>query len=67
VTAYIGIPLFVIFWGGYKLYYRTSIIPIEKVDLISGKREIDEEEEQFIANEVEKGPRSFAQRVWDSL
>jgi yeast amino acid transporter len=66
VTAYIGIPLFGILWGGYKLYFRTSVIPIEKLDLISGKREIDEEEEQFIASE-EKGPRSFAQRVWDSL
>ncbi|KAI9458500.1 dicarbixylic amino acid permease [Russula earlei] len=67
VTAYIGLPIFVLFWGGYKLYYRTSVIPPEKVDLISGKREIDEEEEQYVAKQEAKGPRSFAQRLWDNL
>jgi len=67
VTSYIGLPLFVIFWGGYKLYYRTSLIPTHEVDLITGKREIDEEEEQFIAEEEAKGPRNFLQRMWDSL
>jgi len=67
VTSYIGLPIFVIFWSGYKLYYRTSLIPAHEVDLITGKREIDEEEEQFIAEEEEKGPRNFLQRMWDNL
>ena len=67
VTSYIGIPIFVISWSGYKLYYRTSLIPAHEVDLITGKREIDEEEEQFIAEEEVKGPRNFLQRMWDSL
>jgi len=55
------------FWGGYKIYYRTSVIPAHKVDLITGMREIDEEEERFVAGEEAKGSRSFAQRVWDNL
>ena len=67
MTSYIGLPIFVIFWSGYKLYYGTSLIPAHEVDLITGKREIDEEEEQFIAEEEEKGPRNFLQRMWDSL
>ncbi|KAI9459487.1 dicarbixylic amino acid permease [Lactarius psammicola] len=67
VTSYIGLPTFVLCWGGYKLYYRTSVIPSDKVDLITGKREIDEEEERFVADEEAKGPQSLRRRVWDSL
>jgi amino acid transporter len=67
VTSYIGLPTFVLCWGGYKLYYRTSVIPSNKVDLITGKREIDEEEERFVADEEAKGPRSLRRRIWDSL
>ena len=67
MTSYIGLPIFVISWSGYKLYYRTSLIPAHKVDLITGKREIDEEEEQFVAEEEAKGPRNFLQRMWDNL
>lgn len=67
MTSYIGLPIFVILWGGYKVYYRTSMIPPHEVDLITGKREIDEEEEQFVAEEEAKGPRNFLQRMWDSL
>lgn len=56
VTSYIGIPIFFIFWLGYKLYWKTSIIPIEKVDLVTGRREILEEEERFRLKEEAKGP-----------
>jgi amino acid transporter len=55
------------FWAGYKLWYRTKVIPSEKVDLLSGKREIDEEEERFLENEAKKGPRTWRQKLWDSL
>ena len=65
VTSYIAIPAFVLFWGGYKLWFRTSVIPSEKVDLITGKREIDEEEERFNAAEAAKGPRTRWQRIFD--
>ncbi|KAH8106707.1 dicarbixylic amino acid permease [Cristinia sonorae] len=67
VTSYIALPAFVLFWGGYKLYYRSKVIPPEKVDLITGKREIDEEEERFNAEEAAKGPRTKWQKIWDSL
>ncbi|KAI0064602.1 hypothetical protein BV25DRAFT_1823006 [Artomyces pyxidatus] len=67
VTSYIGLPTFVLFWGGYKIYYRSSVIPVEKVDLLSGKREIDEEEERFLHEQDLRGPRTTAQKVWDGL
>lgn len=59
--------MFFVFWAGYKLFYRTSVIPAEKVDLVSGLREIDEEEERFVLEQEAKGPRSFWRRVWDDL
>jgi len=67
ITAYIAIPTFVVLWGGYKLYFKTKVIPLDQVDLISGKREIDEEEEKFLAEQAELGPRNRWQRLWDSL
>lgn len=65
--SYIGIPIFLILWLGYKLVYRTRVIPPKDVDLVSGIRTIDEEEAKFVAEEKAKGPRSFAGRIWDSM
>ncbi|KAJ3554884.1 hypothetical protein NM688_g2879 [Phlebia brevispora] len=62
VTSYIALPAFVLFWAGYKLWYRTGVIPAEKVDLVTGKREIDEEEERFNQQEALKGPRTRWQK-----
>jgi len=67
VTSYIAIPTFVAFWAGYKLFYRTRVIPLDQVDLISGKREIDEEEKQFMAEQEALGPRTRWQKIFDSL
>ncbi|KAI0797635.1 dicarbixylic amino acid permease [Abortiporus biennis] len=67
VTSYIALPTFVLFWGGYKLYYKTKQIAPEKVDLITGKREIDEEEERFNRAEEMKGPKTRWQKIFDSF
>ena len=37
------------------------------VDLVTGLRAIDAEEERFIAEEAAKGPQSRLKRIWDSL
>lgn len=58
VTSYIGIPTFIVFWAGYKLYWKTSVIPLDKVDLVTGRKEILEEEARFEANEEAKGPKT---------
>ncbi|KAG8719791.1 hypothetical protein FRC08_001978 [Ceratobasidium sp. 394] len=67
ITSYIGAPVFFFLWLGYKLYYKTSVIPPEEVDLITGKREIDEEEEQYLAAQDALGPRTWKQKLWDAL
>lgn len=67
VTSYIGIPVFVLLWAGYKVWYKTGLIRPEDVDLFTGKREIDEEEKAFILAQEEKGPRTMWQKIWDAL
>ncbi|KAA1469476.1 dicarboxylic amino acid permease [Dentipellis sp. KUC8613] len=67
VTSYIGIPVFAVFWVGYKVFYKTKVIPIPEVDLVTGIREIEKEEEQYERQEESKGPRSWRQRLWDDL
>ncbi|KDN41928.1 hypothetical protein RSAG8_07145, partial [Rhizoctonia solani AG-8 WAC10335] len=67
ITSYIGAPLFGLMWLAYKLWYKTKVIPPHEVDLITGKREIDEEEEQYLAQQAALGPRTWKQKIWDAL
>ncbi|KAF8077993.1 dicarbixylic amino acid permease [Lyophyllum atratum] len=67
VTSYIGIPVFFVLWLGYKLIYRTRLIPLKEVDLVTGLRQIDEEEEKFLEMQAALGPRSTLKKLWDSL
>ncbi|KGR79269.1 amino acid permease [Ureibacillus manganicus] len=32
-VSYIGIPLFLILWFGYKIKYKTKVVPLEQCDL----------------------------------
>jgi amino acid transporter len=60
--------MFFVFWIGYKLRFRTKLIPASKVDLITGKKEIDEEEERFVLLEKERRANmSKWQRLADVL
>ncbi|KAH7910728.1 dicarboxylic amino acid permease [Hygrophoropsis aurantiaca] len=67
ITSYIPIPIFFSFWAAYKIHYRTETVPASKADLVTGKKEIDEEEELFVAQDELKGPRTRLQRIWDAL
>ncbi|CCL99148.1 uncharacterized protein FIBRA_01163 [Fibroporia radiculosa] len=67
VTAYIGIPAFGLFWIGYKVWYRTSVIPLAQVDLMTGQREIDEDEERYEEMQRAEGPRTILQKIWDAM
>lgn len=42
---------FFVFWLGYKIFYRTKVIRPIEVDLITGKREIDEQEQKYLAEQ----------------
>lgn len=50
---------------GYKIYYKTELIPLTEVDLVSGRREFDEDE----AAQAEKDAmdvRPWWKKAWDS-
>jgi lysine-specific permease len=40
VACYIGIPIVVVLYVGYKVVMKTKFIPLAEVDLISGREEI---------------------------
>ena len=52
VTGYLGIPLYVLLIVGYKLATKCAWVRAEDADLFSGKREIDLEEECFLADKA---------------
>ena len=71
ITSYIALPIFVIMFLGYKVMYKTKKYAAIDVDLVTGLKEIDEDEQRYIAQhkaEQElKGPRSRLQRIWDNM
>nr|CRX79058.1 hypothetical protein ls5930a1_00104 [Leucosporidium scottii] len=65
ITSYFGLPVYFIMLFGYKLYYKTELIPLTEVDLVSGRREFDEDE----AAEDEKmahDARPWWKKAWES-
>lgn len=65
--SYVGIPIFLVLWIVYKIKYKTKMIPPDQVDLVTGLREIDEEEERYLAVQKARGPQTRLQRLWDSM
>ncbi|PGH04311.1 hypothetical protein AJ80_08534 [Polytolypa hystricis UAMH7299] len=55
VTAYLGIPLYLIMIFGYKFVTKTKGVLPEEADLWSGKDEIDREEAEFLARKAAAG------------
>ncbi|KAN0063056.1 hypothetical protein ACQY0O_004219 [Thecaphora frezii] len=37
--SFLSVPIVVIFWLGYKFYYRTRIVPIDEIDITTGRRD----------------------------
>ncbi|KAF8522315.1 putative DIP5-glutamate and aspartate permease [Hysterangium stoloniferum] len=66
-TSYVGIPAFIFFYFFWKILHRTRTIPIKEIDLFSGKREIDLEEERYLAEQALKGPPTGWKKLWDAL
>lgn len=64
--SYFGLPVYVALWVGYKLYYKSKWIPLAEVDLISGRREWDENEAMEEEKELAKGKLPLWKRIWDS-
>lgn len=54
ITTYLGIPLYIIMFVGYKLIMKTERVRPETADLYGGKARIDAEEAEFLAAERER-------------
>ncbi|KAI9642903.1 amino acid transporter [Ciborinia camelliae] len=54
ITTYLGIPLYIIMFFGYKFVMKTKILKPEEADLFTGKDKIDEQEREYLAEEAAK-------------
>lgn len=45
-AAYITLPIFFICWLGWKIYFKTKVVPLDQIDFDSGRKELDEMEER---------------------
>ncbi|GAA6017552.1 hypothetical protein JCM10207_001204 [Rhodosporidiobolus poonsookiae] len=64
ITHYLGIPLYIILYFGWKMWKKTSIVPLAEVDLHTGRREYDEDALAWEEEEASK-KRSLWQKIWD--
>ncbi|KAF9521130.1 hypothetical protein BS47DRAFT_1286143, partial [Hydnum rufescens UP504] len=67
VTSYIGFPVFFVLWIGYKIVFKTRVVPLKEVDLISGKRVIDDAEADYSQKKAAQGPQTWWQAFVASL
>lgn len=61
IAAYITLPIFLVLYLGHKIWFRTPFaIPVDKIDVISGKKEMDELE----ATDVPPVAKNWLQKAW---
>lgn len=61
LAAYITLPIFVVLYLGHKAWYRTPWLrKIEDIDVLTGKKEMDE----LAKTEVIREPKNWLQRIW---
>lgn len=67
MTNYIGIAAFAFIYLYWKIVHKTKLIPLLEVDLVSGKKEIDDDEEYWLRKAEARGPLNFWQRIYDRM
>ncbi|UNI13706.1 hypothetical protein JDV02_000425 [Purpureocillium takamizusanense] len=61
IAAYITLPVFLVLYIGHKIWFRTPLcIPLDQVDAVTGKKEMDELE----AMDEERVPKNWLQKAW---
>ncbi|KAJ4345331.1 uncharacterized protein N0V89_011461 [Didymosphaeria variabile] len=61
LAAYITLPIFIVLYLGHKAWFRTSwAVRIKDIDVVSGKREMDE----LCAQDVDPVPKNVFQKMW---
>ncbi|GAA5918751.1 hypothetical protein JCM6882_007723 [Rhodosporidiobolus microsporus] len=64
ITHYLGIPIYAVLYFGFKFYKKTKVIPLAEVDLLTGRKEYDDDAAQWEEKEaMEK--RSIWKKIWD--
>jgi amino acid transporter len=61
---YILVPVFVICYFGYKFVYKTRVIPLAEVDLVTGRREFEEDAAMW-EEKAAGTKRSIWKKIWD--
>lgn len=67
ITGYIGIPIYIVCFVGYKIYYKTTWLKPEEVDLFTFKEIFDLEEEAAIELEMKKKLSQEQSWSWKSF
>ncbi|EHY55729.1 hypothetical protein HRR83_007947 [Exophiala dermatitidis] len=60
VTAYIGIPIFVVFYLFWKIVKRTKYRSVSERDIFTGKAEIDAQDYMW----QEQPPKNIVEKIW---
>ncbi|KAF4982089.1 hypothetical protein FDECE_17578 [Fusarium decemcellulare] len=61
IAAYITLPIFLVLYLGHKIWFRTPLcIPLQNIDVITGKREMDE----LAAQDVPPVPKNLLEKIW---
>jgi len=63
ITAYICLPIFLIFYLGWKIAKRPKFVRIQDMDFTTGRRELNEMDEEESAKYVE--PKGAVAKIWD--
>jgi lysine-specific permease len=68
IACYIGVPVVVIIYLGYKIVKKSKVIPIMEVDLVSGREEFDRyDEEQEKKSDPLEGVSMFKPSTWKRI
>ncbi|GAA5906463.1 hypothetical protein JCM8208_004668 [Rhodotorula glutinis] len=65
ITNYVAIPFWLALFFGWKFIYKTKFIPSAEVDLVTGRREFDEDEALWEEKEALKGKLPWWKRAWE--
>ncbi|GAA5950994.1 hypothetical protein JCM21900_004122 [Sporobolomyces salmonicolor] len=65
ITSYLGIPIYCVLYLGHKFWYKTKVLKPDEVDLVSGRREFDEDEAAWKEEEEAEGKKPLWKRIWE--
>lgn len=60
LAAYIGIPIFIVLYGFWKIFKKTPWIQAQDADITTGKAALDAEDGQW----PEQHPRNIFEKIW---